>query len=167
MLLWFSDWYGLKSCITIHITRNYRPIWGFSVHINHKNHENCKSTISAHVTLCCISLDWYTALLFSITWFFTNYSYNKHRLKGAQSSPKTAIQRTSTYITINRSPYSSWDDQNGTVVGFRALRSGKYLPTPQQVWPSSGSLTACRSYNSRCLALYGCISRQWTIPAWS
>jgi len=32
-----------------------------------------------------------------------------------------------------------------------------FLPTLRQVWQSSGGITACRCYNSRCLALYGCI----------
>ena len=31
-----------------------------------------------------------------------------------------------------------------------------FLPTSRQVWPSSGGTTACRCYNSTCLALYGC-----------
>ena len=41
------------------------------------------------------------------------------------------------------------------------LRSGKnpdFLPTLRQVWPSSGGMPSCRCYNSRCLALYGCIT---------
>ena len=38
-----------------------------------------------------------------------------------------------------------------------------FLPTIRQVWPSSGSIAACRGYNSRCLALSGSVSR-WLIP---
>jgi len=30
-----------------------------------------------------------------------------------------------------------------------------FQPTSGHVWPSSGGITACRCYNSRCLALYG------------
>jgi len=53
--------------------------------------------------------------------------------------------------------------------GFHASDQEKisiFCQLSANVWPSSLGTAACRCCNSTCLALYGCITMWWTLPAW-